>query len=226
EENKINIKQATIYGFGKWIDYTIDLSKEKFICISGNNESGKSTLQQFILFMLFGLPPKQREFYRPKTSGKMGGRLSIIDPVIGEYIIERLDEVQNGAARCYAPDGQEHGEEWLKDRLKGMTKEIYQSVYSFSALDLNHLKKMKDEDIGEVLLGIGLTGSNNIYHIEKQLDQKIAALFKPTGKIPKINQKLDSLDELFHQLTVYKNNEATYRDKREKLNHIHSEIEY
>lgn len=220
------IKQATIYGFGKWIDYSIDFSKKKFICICGENESGKSTIQQFILFMLFGLPPKQRAFYRPKTSGKMGGRLTVIDPVIGEYIIERLDEVQNGAARCYVPDGKEYGEEWLKDRLKGMTKEIYQSVYSFSALDLKDFKQMKGEDIGEVLLGIGLTGSNNIYQVEKQLVQKIGELFKPTGKIPKINQHLDSLDELFQQLNTYKNNEATYQNKQEQLETTHNEINH
>lgn len=175
--------------------------------------------------MLFGLPPRKREFYRPKTSGKMGGRLTIVDPLVGEYTIERLDEVQKGAARCYTTDNQEHGEEWLKDRLKGMTKDIYQSVYSFSALDLNDFKQMKDEDIGEVLLGIGLTGSNNIYKIEKKLDQKIGELFKPTGKIPVINQQLDSLDELFSQLTDYKKNEATYQEKQEQVDTIRNEID-
>src|SRR5690625_2799620 len=118
------IKQATIYGFGKWIDYSIDFSKKKFICICGENESGKSTIQQFILFMLFGLPPKQRTFYRPKTSGKMGGRLTVIDPVIGEYIIERLDEVQNGAARCYVPDGQEYRSEERRVGREGISEGI------------------------------------------------------------------------------------------------------
>ena len=176
--------------------------------------------------MLFGLPPKQRAFYRPKTSGKMGGRLTITDPMIGEYTIERLDEVQNGAARCYAPDGQEYDDEWLKDRLKGMTKDIYQSVYSFSALDLNDFKQMKDEDIGEILLGIGLTGSHRIYQLEKHLDQKIGELFKPSGKIPTINQQLDSLDDLFKDVVTYKNNEATYQNKQEQLDKTHLEMKH
>lgn len=155
----------------------------------------------------------------------MGGRLTICDPIIGEYTIERFDEVQKGTARCYTRDGQAFGEDWLKDRLQGMTKEVYQSVYSFSALDLNDIKQMKDEDIGEVLLGIGLTGANNIYHIEKKLDQKIGELFKPTGKIPVINQQLESLDERLNLLMNYKKNESTYQDKQQQVNMIHTEID-
>src|SRR5690625_4596090 len=107
-----------------------------------------------------------------------------------------------------------------------MTKDIYQSVYSFSALDLNDFKQMKDEDIGEILLGIELTGSNRIYQLEKHLDQKIGELFKPSGKIPKINQQLDSLDDLFKDLVTYKNNEATYQDKQEQLDATHGEIKH
>src|SRR5690625_5956279 len=67
----VKIEQATIYGFGKWVDYTIDFTENQFTCVYGENESGKSTLQNFILFMLFGYPPRKRNYYRPKTSGKI-----------------------------------------------------------------------------------------------------------------------------------------------------------
>lgn len=214
---RMRINKITIYGFGKWVDYSIDFSSESLICLYGENESGKSTIQQFILFMLFGLPPKKRAFYRPKTSGKMGGRLTIDDQEIGEYTIERLDEVNNGAATCYVADGKQYSEHWLRKQLKGMTSNIYQSIFSFSALDLNGFSVMKDEDLGEVLLGIGLTGSNNIYEIEKQLDQKIGKLFKPTGTVPVINKQLKKLEDQFSKLTEAKNNEATYQTKQEEV---------
>ncbi|GAB3060604.1 ATP-binding protein [Virgibacillus ainsalahensis] len=216
----IKVLHATIYGFGKWVDYEIDLSGDSAIVIYGENESGKSTLQRFILFMLFGLPPKQRDFHRPKTSGKMGGRLTVEDPKAGRYTIVRFDEVRNGAALCYTTDGQVHDEEWLKDRLKGMTFKTYQSIFSFSALDLNALRDMKADDLGEVLLGIGLTGSNNIYTIEKQLDHKIGELFKPYGKKPAINQQLESLNETFGNLRNYKAVEGTYREKKERMGQL------
>src|SRR5690625_6740658 len=81
--------------------------------------------------MLFGLPPKMRSFYRPKSSSKLGGRLTLIDDHGEAFTIERLDQVRNGAAVCYTPDGGEHDEAWLTDRLKGMTSATYQSIYSF-----------------------------------------------------------------------------------------------
>ncbi|WP_188455214.1 ATP-binding protein [Virgibacillus oceani] len=221
----MKLMQATIYGFGKWTDYTIDFSTNSFLCIYGENESGKSTLQQFILFVLFGLPPKKRSFFKPKTSGKMGGRLTLFDENVGEFTIERTDDSRNGAAKCFLPNGSEYEEEWLRERLHGMTHKTYLSIFSFSANDLSPLHDMNEDELGEVLLGIGLTGSKNIYSIEKQIDTKIGELFKPYGKKPIINQQLDSLDELYRKLTVYKEEESSYRSKKDLMHSCAKDIQ-
>lgn len=220
----IKIKKAIIYGFGKWVDYTIDFQAASLLCIYGENESGKTTLQQFILFILFGLPPKQRQFFRPKTSGKMGGRLIITDAQNGDYVIERMDEVSNGAAICYTSDGNKQDETWLRKQLDSMTTEVYRSIFTFSALDLKDLHLMKDDDLGEVILGIGLTGSRNIADLERRLDYKIGELFKPTGKVPIINKQLDHLDTQFNKLTHFKNNEATYSKKQTELSDLKNNL--
>ncbi|MGP4106575.1 AAA family ATPase [Virgibacillus sp. L01] len=221
----MQIRHATIYGFGKWVDDSIDFSNESFVCVYGENESGKSTLQHFILFMLFGLPPKKRIYFRPKTSGKMGGRLTLFDDDYGEFTIERIDGVQNGAAICYTADGQSYGEDWLQERLNGMTQATFQSIFSFSAADLINIRNMKEDELGEVLLGVGLTGSKNIHAIEKQLENKIGELFKPFGKKPEINQQLETLDDLFATLQSYQETEATYRDKKSNVSAISNTME-
>lgn len=211
------IKQAVIEGFGKWYDETIDFGIEGLTCLYGENESGKSTLYQFILFMLFGLPPRKRELYRPKTGAKMGGRLTINDKTIGKYAIERYDAVKNGAAICYTNDGKIHDEEWLIQALNGMTYETYQSIFSFAANDLAGMEGMKGEDLGNVLLNIGLTGSKNIQKVEKQLDQQMGDLFKPYGKKPAINEQLATLNESYHTLKQAEQEEAAYREIKEEL---------
>lgn len=221
----LQIRHAAIYGFGKWVDDTIDFSTRPFVCVYGENESGKSTLQHYILFMLFGLPPKKRAYFQPKTSGKMGGRLTIFDTDYGEFTIERIDGTQNGSATCYTADGQSHGEDWLQERLNGMTQATYQSIFSFSAADLMNIRNMKEDELGEVLLGVGLTGSKNIYAIEKQLDNRIGELFKPFGKKPEINQQLETLDDLFTSLQSYQETESTYRDKKSSVLSITDAIE-
>ncbi|WP_284139505.1 AAA family ATPase [Virgibacillus sp. LDC-1] len=217
--------EATIYGFGKWIDETIDFSNQPFICIYGENESGKSTLQHFILFMLFGLPPKQRTLYQPKTSSKLGGRLTVVDDNVGTFVIERVGDVRNGAAVCYTEDGQTFDEQWLQERLHGMNAKIYKSIYAFSALDLTAIRQMKEQDIGEVLLGIGTSGASHLYAIEKKLEQQIGELFKPNGKIPAINKQLEKLEQLQFELASMKAEEGTYQKRTDEAKKLGEKLE-
>lgn len=221
--NSLKIKQAFIYGFGKWVDYSLDFPDNNFVCIHGRNESGKSTIQKFILFMLFGLYPKERAFYRPKTSSKMGGRLTIIDQEIGEIIIERLDNVQNGKAICYTKEG-EHDEEWLNTYLQGMTAKTYQSIFSFSALDLLSIHNIHEENINEILLSIGLTGSTHIHTVDKKLEQEMNDLFKPYGTKPKINQQLTLLKQLAAKRMEAEKEINQYREQKEALEQTKKEI--
>ncbi|SES69470.1 Uncharacterized protein YhaN [Oceanobacillus limi] len=221
----MKILHGRIDGFAKWVDYDFDLSKQNFMVLYGENEAGKSSLYQFILFMLFGLPPKKRAYYRPKTSSKMGGRLTVSDPQYGEFTIERMDENRNGAAVCFTNDGEEHGEDWLQERLGGMSREAYHGIFSFSSQDLATIQTMKAEDMGEVLLGIGLSGATHIHSIEKQLDSQLTGLFKPYGKKPAINQQIRSLESQQRTLKQLKEDEATYRQKKTRQQELNGLIE-
>ncbi|MBU8566895.1 AAA family ATPase [Virgibacillus pantothenticus] len=219
------IQRATIFGFGKWVNETFDFSEQQVTYVYGENESGKSTLHAFLLFMLFGFPPKQCEFYRPKTSGQIGGRLTISQ---GEetFMIERLHNVRNGEALIYTSDGEQKGEAWLKEQLKGMTLATYQSVFSFSAKDLLKITEMQADDLGEVILGVGLTGAKNLYAVEKQLEQQLGVLFKPSGKKPLMNQRLTKLQDIQAQANDWKRLEATYQEKQAQVKGLEQAIEH
>src|SRR5690625_167563 len=175
----MNFIQANIYGFGKWVDETIifSSSNKTFICLYGENESGKSTLQQFILYMLFGLPPRKRNVYRPRQSNRVGGQITINDPSIGTFIIERVED----NVTCLLPDGEQQDETWLDNYMKNVTRETYTNIYAFSAVELEEIRQMGENQLSDVLFSIGLTGATNIYSIEKRLDTTIGNLFKKTG---------------------------------------------
>lgn len=203
----IKIKRIEIYGFGKWTDSTFDFTDQSFISLYGENEAGKSTLQQFVLYMLFGLSRSKLKLFKPKNSNKLGGKLTIIDEEIGEYTIERNENKVN----CLLPDGQIENIEWLTKQLRGLTRETYESIYTFSALDLEGIQQMDEMELSDVLFSVGLTGATHIYKLEKKLDSKIGELFKKTGRIPKINKQLAKLDDINQQIQSFKANEATYR---------------
>src|SRR5699024_11856026 len=76
-------------------------SDRSFYCFYGENESGKSTLQQFILYMMFGLPPKKRKKFIPKKQGNIAGTLTVYDETLGEITVQRID----GNFSCFLENG-------------------------------------------------------------------------------------------------------------------------
>src|SRR5699024_10271440 len=144
----MRLVQAHIYGFGKWIDQSFAFeSTEGLQSFYGENESGKSTLQQFILYMLFDLPPRMRQFYQPKTSSKFGGSLRIEDQGYGEFTIERTE----GQCICHFPDGTRKDSEWFTTYLDGMTRANYEAIYAFSGEQLETIRQMKGQALSDVL---------------------------------------------------------------------------
>lgn len=213
--------RATIYGFGKWVDKDIDFTDESIICFYGENESGKTTMQQFIMYVLFGLPPRKLALYQPIHSHKIGGRLYVENHEHGPFAIERVEQ----KLICYLKNGEERDETWLQAVLKGLNRQVFESIYAFSALDLVKIKQMKQSDMSNVLFSVGLTGSTTIYEAEKNLDKKLSALYKKTGTKPIINQQISETKQA-HQYTVEaQQKEAIYQDKQTTLARTRDEKE-
>jgi len=207
-EKKMKFIRAHIFGFGKWVDTTFDFTSSSFLTYFGENESGKSTLQQFLSYMLFGLPPRQRQFFQPKHSSRFGGTLRIESALHGEFTIERTAH----EFACYLQNGDIKDEAWLHEALHGLTRETYESIYSFSALDLSEIQQMKVQQLNQVLFSVGLTGSTNIYQMEKDLDTQIGQLYKVKGWKSQLNEQLKTVQKKHEQLL-----------KLEKVEHAYSE---
>ncbi|WP_182200863.1 ATP-binding protein [Paraliobacillus salinarum] len=213
----MKIQHVEIYGFGKWENKQFDFSDQSFIILSGENEAGKSTLRQFILFILFGMPPRERKVYLPKKGGKLGGRISVKTEEDFAFTIERMHDRNKGEAICYTADGVTHDEDWLNHKLSGINKDTFLSIFSFDATMLSRLHQMKQQDIGEVLLGVGMTGTDQIYLTEKWLEQQLQDYFKPQGKKPKINQLMDALAEKQETLSKLEQDATRYKEKQYEI---------
>src|SRR5690625_2786106 len=155
----MRIIQAHIFGFGKWVDETFLFQDESFICFYGKNEAGKSTLQQFFLYMLFGLPPRKLSRYKPKYSSQIGGTLTMHFPQLGEVTVERVEQ----QFRLFLPDGKiEEDELVLQAQLNDLQRDTYRAIYGFSSLDLMQLHQMKQTELSDLLFSVSLTGSTAI----------------------------------------------------------------
>ncbi|MGP4038289.1 AAA family ATPase [Gracilibacillus sp. D59] len=220
----MRIESIHIYGFGKWIDQHFSFQLNGPIEIAGDNESGKTTLRQFILYMLFGLKTKQAEWFTPKKGSTVGGRLTISGLADQTITIERVQGKHKNQAIIYGEHGEQMDEEWLQAALQGIDRKEFQSIYTFDAYDLKQVQDLDNESLHEVLLAVGMTGTDRIYHAEKTLEKKLADLFKPYGKKPVINQLFQELTDLRQQLTEAKEKESKYRQQLTDIEEIEKHL--
>ena len=89
----MKIREIYIDGFGHFHDLKfVDLSDSVTI-FRGNNETGKTTLLEFLRRVLYGFPSgrgrSSENLYKPLSGGEHGGRLKIISSEGSDFIFER-----------------------------------------------------------------------------------------------------------------------------------------
>ncbi|UZM98992.1 AAA family ATPase [Lysinibacillus sp. MHQ-1] len=137
----------------------------------GLNEAGKTTIQQFVLQMLFGFPTRQQtqRKYEPKASTKFGGQLTLLHPIYGSCIIERVKGKAAGDVTVYLEDGTTGQEELLAKLLYGYSRASFESIFfPFHCMSFRALKKMSEEELTHLLLSSGTTGIQHLSALEKK----------------------------------------------------------
>jgi uncharacterized protein YhaN len=197
----MKIHEIHIYGYGKFDNVKISNLGE-FQVFYGENEAGKSTIMSFIHSILFGFPTKQQSErrYEPKKSAKYGGQLTVILNDGKKAIIERVKGKATGDVSVLLEDGTRGGEELLKKLLLHIDKGLFQSIFSFNLHGLQNVHQLKSEDLGKFLFSAGTLGSDRLLTVENNLQKELDARFKPSGKKPSINEKLNELRQLHGEL--------------------------
>nr|WP_263328421.1 AAA family ATPase [Neobacillus sp. Marseille-Q6967] len=230
----MNIREIHIYGFGQLSDVIIQ-DVNKFQVFYGENEAGKSTIMGFIHAILFGFPTRLQTSelrYEPKTDTKYGGKLIIHHEEFGLTTIERVKGKAAGDVRVVLENGTSGGEELLKQLLKNVDKGLFQAIFSFNIHGIQNINQMKGEELGRFLFSTGTLGTERLAKTETELQRELENRFKPNGKKPMLNEKLNTLHELNLELkkAAAKNQqyEKLMKEKEsveKEINHITRSIE-
>ncbi|ESU32505.1 hypothetical protein G3A_10980 [Bacillus sp. 17376] len=209
----MKIIELHIYGYGKLEDYVIG-SVGQLQIFYGENEAGKSTIMSFIHSILFGFPAKQSAEirYEPKNNPKYGGKIKAFFPDRGVAVIERVKGKAAGDVTVSLEDGTIGGEELLKDLLKRMDKTIFQAIYSFNVHGLQNIHAMKGEELGRYLFSAGTLGTDKLINTESFLTKEMEQRFKPSGKRPLLNEKLNELKEVQASLKIAEQQNEKYSE--------------
>lgn len=179
----MKIEKLHIYGFGKHENVEIDL-QDGVNVFYGENEAGKSTIQQFILHILFGFPQKNAQLlrYEPKSGAMYGGRIHVIDEQENRVIIERVKGKASGDVTLYFTDGTRGGEQELVSLLHSYNRADFEAIFSFSLLQLQGFEKMTEEELTRTLLSSGTTGMDTLSNVETQFMKEMGELLsQPVG---------------------------------------------
>lgn len=220
------IRQLDIYGFGKHEQVTINLSNDLSL-LFGKNEAGKTTIQQFILHILFGFPQKNSTYlrYEPKNGTAYGGCLHIVDETYGEITIKRVRGKSAGDVTVYFSDGTIGHEEALQKILRFYDRTAYEAVFSFSLLQLQDFEKMDEQQLSRALLASGTTGIDALFELEGKLRKEHDRSFKRSGKVPEINVKIEQVHLLEQEMNRVRQQLDMYFPKITQIGLLEKELE-
>ncbi len=215
-----------IYGFGQLENVEItDL--HDFQVFYGENEAGKSTIMAFIHAIIFGFPTKQQTTelrYEPKHSTKYGGKIRISHEKHGGAVIERVKGKAAGDVKVFMDNGKMGGEELLKELTANFDKSLFQSIFSFNLQGLQNIHQMKSEEIGKFLFSAGTLGTERLSKTEAVLQKELDARFKPSGKKPLLNEKLQAIHEINKELKAAEAKNRDYTNLVEKKETLEKEM--
>ncbi|WP_158318777.1 AAA family ATPase [Robertmurraya kyonggiensis] len=222
----MKILEIHIYGYGK-LENKVLTNFHDLNVFYGENEAGKSTIMSFIHSVLFGFPTKQQSElrYEPKKGAKYGGQLVIQTEEKGKVVIERVKGRAVGDVSVLLEDGSTGGDELLNELLSNIDKSLYQSIFSFNLHGLQNVHQLKNEDLGKFLFSTGTIGSDRLLVVESELQKEIDNLFKPNGKKPLINEKLQEVKSVFEELKKAEQQNGQYGKLLEEKELLEREIE-
>lgn len=222
----MKILEIHIYGYGK-LENVVFRDLQDIQVFYGENEAGKSTIMSFIHSILFGFPTKQQNElrYEPKKGSKYGGQLVIQSKKQEKIVIERVKGKAVGDVSVFLEDGTVGGEELLQGLLSNIDKFLYQSIFSFNLHGLQNVHQLKSEDLGKFLFSTSTIGTDRLLTVENMLQKEIDLLYKPAGKKPYINEKLQEMKSLHEQLKKAKEHNGNYGRLLEEKVHLKEQIQ-
>jgi uncharacterized protein YhaN len=161
----VRITDLKVDGFGRWRDFELDGFDDGLNVLYGPNETGKTTLLQFIRSMLYGFSPARRQRYLPPFHGGLpGGSIALIDEKGAHYRVSRHADLDHssieGRLSISDASGHLHGPERLEALRHGIDEATYNNVFAIGLRELQELSTLGDTRAAE-----------SLYHLTTGLDR-------------------------------------------------------
>ncbi|OFU52477.1 AAA family ATPase [Aerococcus sp. HMSC10H05] len=213
----MHIQRFEIFGYGKWVDQSFQLTPNLNV-FSGLNGSGKTTLMSFLLSVMFGFPNTRRKNarnYDTNDNVKYGGRLYLTNTKYGDVMIERTKTNGKQKLTYTINEGEKQVANDVSFLWNDLSKSDYLAYFGFSEDDLMDFVWDDEEDFAKSLMSIGMSGRQVLTDITPSMRKDADEIFKPNGKKPLLNQKIQEIEAAEGRLNKAQDKEEDYFDLRQ-----------
>jgi len=232
----MRIDKVEIDGFGKLNNCEFAFA-DGVNLIYGENESGKSTLCEFILAAFYGLPNESkragneiapRKKYRPWSNPNYGGRVYFTDDDGKKLVIERSFKGTKRGDKAVLRDANNWQEieasDDIGERFFGLSREAFMKTLYVKSFGADSLKT-DDGEIMSRLSNLETSGAEDISYskIINSMEKEIFSLKTKTGRGGKISALEDRLQELSSELSISRMTHNALENDRLVLENLKNE---
>lgn len=190
-----------------------NLPPDGIIVLHGPNEAGKSTLLNFIQFILFGT--------RESTLTQCSGSLSVL---FGDsqltWTIHRQRNGKKSQVAVSRPDNTVGTEADLSHLLQGTDDRLFRSVFAFGLKELQDFETLSQESIRERIFTAGLVGAaKSPRNVATELESQFDSLVRHRGDCA-ARSVCNKLQELCIQLDASRKSQARYAELQLHVNNL------
>lgn len=234
----MQISELAIERFGVWQQLSLPLKSPGINVFYGPNEAGKTTMMRFVRSILFGLQPAD------SATSPRRGRVPVWS---GSLIVEHEDDLFD-IRRAGRPDAP-HGRLWvsgfdddraaheqLDELLQGVTRDLYQHVFSIDLQELQELSTLDGSELAQRIydLTLGPRGQallHATHQVRSELD-RLAAPQEDSGLLmdvlarrERVRARLHGVEDLREHFTTTLESQRQLQASIAELQERRSEIQ-
>ncbi len=216
----MQIREIHIERFGKFLNCRMVPVLPGLNVIYGRNEFGKTTLLEFVRWVLFGFEKKRKGMnpYEPVDGGERAGTL-MCERSNGETVfITRKGGTLEGEVTVQAADLEGSGQAHLETYLGHASRKIFKNIYAFALDELQDMDSLLEEEIKNKLLGAGMgLGQVSLTDVEKEINKRRDEVFKLRGSNPTMNQHYREFKKRQEELRARSSEISQYDELNKKI---------
>ncbi len=197
----MKINDLEVSGFGVWRELKLSGLDDGLTVFYGANESGKTTLMQFVRAVLYGFSPARRARYLPPVHGGTPGGTLRVHNTLKRWIIDRQDLDREatplGHVTLHDEQGAAGDEQRLRELLGGVDETTYANIFAVGLHELEELRTLSDTDAADMLYKLS-TGLDRVSLVDvvRELGASRNRLLATDGRPSQITQLLSQRERL------------------------------